>query len=212
MNRLALAAAVISAVSFAQEVKVDCPAGMHFVTNKGCVANIQKAACPGGTHFESGKCVANIDTSCPAGMHFVTGTGCVPGSGGAVATAAPPPPARAAKNDAPPPPPARPAEAETGGKKKKKGGTFSSGFSDRLQASCAGLDVEVHGGARFAGVRAMLLVEGSKMGDDAIVDVGQTSVISGKHGKQNVELKVQQGLWGTRYTLKVDGVECRLTK
>lgn len=82
----------------------------------------------------------------------------------------------------------------------------------RLQANCAGLDVEVHGGARFAGVRAMLLVDGSKMGNDVNVDVGQTDYITGKQGKQNVELKVQQGLWGTRYTLKVDGVECRLTK
>ena len=26
------------------------------------------------------------------------------------------------------------------------------------------------------------------------------------------DFKVQQGLWGTRYTVKVDGAECRLTK
>jgi hypothetical protein len=210
MNRLAaLAASVISAVSLAQDVKVDCPAGMHFVTNKGCVANIQKAApaCPGGTHLEGNKCVANIDTSCPAGMHFVTGTGCVANSGGgAVATTATPPP--------PPPPPERPAPAaeEESNGKKKKGGTFQSGFSNRLQANCAGIPFEVHGGARFTGVRAMLLVDGTKMGDDLDVNVGETKSITGAHGKKNVELKVQQGLWGTRYTLKVDGVECKLTK
>ena len=211
MNRLAaLAASVISAVSFAQEVQVDCPAGMHFVTNKGCVANIQKAACPGGTHLEGNKCVANIDTSCPAGMHFVAGTGCVANSGGAVATATPPPPpARPAKAEAPPPPPPPAAEPTN---KKKKGGTFSSGFSDRLQATCAGLDVEVHGAARFTGGRAMMLVGGVKMGNEVNVNVGDIAYITGKQGKQNVELKVHQGLWGTRYTPKVDGVECRLTK
>ncbi len=49
---------------------------MHFVSNKGCVANIAPS-CPGGTKLENGKCVAILDTSCPAGMHFVTGTGCV---------------------------------------------------------------------------------------------------------------------------------------
>ncbi len=58
----------------------------------------------------------------------------------------------------------------------------------------------------------MLLVDGRKMGEEENVDVGQTRNITGKHGKQEVDLKVQQGLWGTRYTLRVDGVECRLAK
>lgn len=210
MNRLAaLAAAVLSAVSAAQDVKVDCPAGMHFVTNKGCVANIQKTApsCPGGTHLDGNKCVANIDTSCPAGMHFVAGTGCVANGGSVAANSTPPPPP--ARPETPPPPPPQP---EDNNGKKKKGGTFQSGFSNRLQATCSGIPFEVHGGARFTGVRAMLLVDGTKMGEDLDVNVGETKSITGAHAKKNIELKVQQGLWGTRYTLKVDGVECKLGK
>lgn len=199
MLRPAALATVLSAVALAgPEVKIDCPAGMHFVKDKGCLANVApKIECPGGTHFENGKCVAIIDTSCPAGMHFVTGTGCVAGAGKQQKTAA----------ETPPPPPERPEP--TG---KKKGGTFSSGFSDRLQATCAGLPIEVHGGTRLTGVRAMLLVDGRKMGDEQDVNVGQTKSISGKHGTKAVDLTVQQGLWGTRYTLKVDGTECKLTK
>ncbi len=200
MNRLsALAVVLLGAAGLAApEVKIDCPGGMHFVKNKGCVANLApKVDCPGGTHFEGGKCVAIIDTSCPAGMHFVSGTGCV-----ASAKAAEP-----AKAAPPPPPPERPEPAG-----KKKGGTFSSGFSDRLQATCGGLAIEVHGGARFTGVRAMLLVDGRKMGDDLDVNVGETKTITGKQGSKAVDFKVQQGLWGTRYTLRVDGTECRLSK
>lgn len=204
MNRLAaLASTVLSAVAFAgPEVQIDCPAGMHFVKNKGCVANVApKVECPGGTRFEGGKCVAIIDTSCPAGMHFVAGTGCVAKVGSAQKTAEAPPP--------PPPSRPEPAAEPTG---KKKGGTFSTGFSDRLQATCGGLPIEVHGGTRLTGVRAMLLVDGRKLGDDQDVNVGETRNITGKHGKQDVDLKIQQGLWGTRYTLKVDGTECKLTK
>lgn len=206
MNRLAaLASSVLSAVVLAgPEVQIECPAGMHFVKDKGCVAKIApQVECPGGTHFQGGKCVAIIDTSCPAGMHFVAGTGCVAGGGKKQAKA----------SEAPPPPPERPEadpkKAPTG---KKKGGTFSTGFSDRLSATCGGLDVEVHGGTRLTGVRAMLLVDGRKLGDEQDVNVGQTKYISGKQGKQEVQLTVQQGLWGTRYTLKVDGTECKLTK
>ncbi|MDP2269308.1 MAG: hypothetical protein Q8K32_01180 [Archangium sp.] len=205
MIRLAaLAVCAFSAVTLADpEVKIDCPAGMHFVKDKGCVANVgPKVACPGGTHFEGGKCVAIIDTSCPAGMHFVTGTGCVAGGKAAPKKTA----------EAPPPPPPERPEAEPTEKKKKKGGTFSSGFSDRLQASCGGLEVEVHGGPRLTGVRAMLLVDDRKVGDEQDVNVGQTKTITGKVGKQDVALLIQQGLWGTRYTLKVDGTECRLSK
>ena len=199
MNRpAALAVVLLSAAALADpEVVIDCPAGMHFVKDKGCVANVApKVDCPGGTRFEGGKCVAIIDTSCPAGMHFVSGTGCV-----AKARAAAP-----VKTAEPAPAP----EPEPTGK--KKGGTFSSGFSDRLQANCGGLAVEVHGGARLTGVRAMLLVDGRKMGDDLEVNVGQTKNITGKQGNKAVDFKVQQGLWGTRYTLKVDGTECRLSK
>lgn len=203
MNRLAaLIICLLSAVALAgPEVQVDCPAGMHFVKNKGCVANVA-AQCPGGTRFEGGKCVAIIDTSCPAGMHFVTGTGCVANGGAQKTAEAPPPP--------PPPRPAEPAAEPTG---KKKGGTFSGGFgSDRLQATCGGIPIEVYGGSRLTGVRAMLIVDGRKMGDDQDVNVGETRSITGKHGKQDVDLKIQQGLWGTRYTLKVDGTECKLAK
>ena len=201
MNRLAaVAATVLCAVAYAgPEVKIDCPGGMHFVTNKGCVANLaQKAECPGGTHFEGGKCVAMIDTSCPAGMHFVAGTGCV---------ARKQAPAQPAAEATPPPPPDRPEP--TG---KKKGGTFTSGFVDRLQANCAGIPIEVHGAPRLTGTRAMLLVDGRKMGEEQNVDVGETRNISGTHGKQAVDLRVQQGFWGTRYTLRVDGAECKLSK
>src|SRR3990167_5589055 len=101
MNRLSpLAVALLGAAALAEpEVQIDCPGGMHFVKDKGCVANV--AACPGGTRFEGGKCVAIIDTSCPAGMQFVAGTGCV-------ATAAKSPkaaPAKTQEPSAPPPPP-----------------------------------------------------------------------------------------------------------
>lgn len=197
MNRaIAVTTCLLSSLSFAgPEVQIDCPAGTHFVTGKGCLANIAaKVECPGGTRYDGKKCVAVVDTSCPAGMHFVAGTGCVAGKAAAV--------------EAPPPPPERPDEPA----KKKKGGTFSSGFSDRLGATCAGLDIEVHGGTRLTGVRAMLLVDGRKVGDEQDVNVGQTKSISGKQGKKAVDLTIQQGLWGTRYTLKVDGVECKLTK
>lgn len=200
MKRLAaIAASLLSATTLAEpEVKIDCPAGMHFVTNKGCVANLApKVVCPGGTHFEGGKCVAIIDTSCPAGLHFVAGTGCV---ASAKAT-----PVKTA--DAPPPPPERPEP--TG---KKKGGTFSSGFSDRLVSTCGGLAIEVHGGARLTGVTAMLLADGKKIGDELAVNVGETKSLTGKQGGKELDFKVQQGLWGTRYTVKVDGTECRLTK
>lgn len=72
MLRPAALATVLSAVALAgPEVKIDCPAGMHFVKDKGCLANVApKVECPGGTHFENGRCVAIIDTSCPAGMHL----------------------------------------------------------------------------------------------------------------------------------------------
>jgi hypothetical protein len=70
----------------------------------------------------------------------------------------------------------------------------------------------VHGGARFTGVRAMMLVDGKKLGEEVNVNVGKTETISGKVGGKSVDLKVQQGLWGTRYTLTVDGTECKLGK
>jgi hypothetical protein len=202
MNRLvAVAVASLGAVAFAgPEVSVECPAGTEFVKNKGCVAKIAAAPeCPGGTRFDGKKCVAIVDTSCPAGMTFVAGTGCVQGKATASAKG---------KTDAPPPPPPAAKEEDKG----KKGGTFQSGFSNRLSASCAGHDFEVHGGARFTGVRAMMLVDGKKLGEEVNVNVGKTDTISGKVGGKNVDLKVQQGLWGTRYTLTVDGTECKLGK
>lgn len=187
MFRLSLAVVCCSAaVAFADpEVVVDCPAGMHFVTNKGCVANIAPK-CPGGTKFTNGKCVAIVDTSCPAGMHFVTGTGCVQG------------------NEEP-----TPAPAPSG----KKGGTFSGNpFSDVLQTTCAGLHFEVNGGSRLTGVRAQLLVDGTRLASEELVDVGQIKHIEGTVKGKRIDLKVQQALFGTRYTLNVDGEECRLTK
>lgn len=199
MNRAAaLVVSLLSLGAFAgPEVKIDCPAGTHFVKDKGCLAKVAEAPeCPGGTRFDGSKCVALVDTSCPAGLRFVAGTGCVAGKKD-----------KPAKAEAPPPPPERPEPAS-----KKKGGTFSSGFSDRLSATCGGLAVEVHGGTRLTGVRAMLLVGGQKLGEDQDVNVGETRSISGKHGGKAVDLRIQQGLWGTRYTLKVDGTECKLTK
>ena len=208
MNRLVvLAVSSWALAAFAgPEVEVECPAGMEFVKNKGCVAKIAAAPeCPGGTRFDGKKCVAIIDTSCPAGMTFVAGTGCVAGK--ATATA---------KTDSPPPPPPRPEPAakkeDKDDDKNKKGGTFQSGFSNRLTATCNGHEFEVHGGARFAGVRAMMLVDGKKFGDEVNVNVGKTANIAGKVGSKNVDLKVQQGMWGTRYTLTIDGTECKLGK
>lgn len=175
-----------SAVAFAEpEVVVDCPAGMHFVKNKGCVANVAPK-CPGGTKLENGKCIAIIDTSCPAGMHFVAGTGCV---------------AKVTEEPAP-------APAKT-----KKGGTFSGNpFSDRLQATCSGLHFEVQGAPRLTGVRAQLLVEGTRLQDEELVDIGDIKRIEGVVKGKRIELKIQQAVFGTRYTLNVDGEECRLGK
>ncbi|MGV3624377.1 MAG: hypothetical protein ACO1OB_26390 [Archangium sp.] len=203
MFRLVIAAVSCSAaVAFADpEVVVDCPAGMHFVENKGCVANIAPK-CPGGTKFENGKCVAIVDTSCPAGMHFVGGTGCVANSAKAVAKTTTPPP---------PPPPA--AEAEPAPAKGKKGGTFSGNiFSDRLQATCASLHFEVQGAPRLTGVRAQLLVDGMRLSDEQLLDIGDIKHIEGVVKGKRVDLKIQQAVFGTRYTLNVDGEECRLGK
>lgn len=186
MFRFVIAVVGCSAVvAFAgPEVVVDCPAGMHFVENKGCVANVAPK-CPGGTKFENGKCVALIDTSCPAGMHFVAGTGCV---------------AKVAE------PVAAPAPA-----KGKKGGTFSGNpFSDRLQATCAGLHFEVQGAPRLTGVRAQLLVEGTRIQDEELVDIGDVKHIEGVVKGKRIDLKIHQAVFGTRYTLNVDGEECRL--
>ena len=190
-----------AAVAFADpEVVVDCPAGMHFVENKGCVANIAPK-CPGGTRLEGNKCVAIVDTSCPKGMHFVSGTGCVAGSTTTTAKAAPTP--------APAPEP-EPAPAPAKG---KKGGTFSGNpFSDRLQATCSGLHFEVQGAPRLTGVRAQLLVEGTRISDEELLDVGDVKHIEGTVKGKRIDLKIQQALFGTRYTLNVDGVECRLGK
>lgn len=187
-TRLAAVVVVVSGLSLAgPPVQIDCPAGTEFVEGRGCVAKIATVDCPKGTRFDGKKCVALVDTSCPAGMHFVAGTGCVAGGESA------------------------PAPQEE--KKKKKGGTFSGGFTgDRLAATCAGATFEVFGSARLTGVHALLLVEGTRMGDEVDVDVGQDRTITGKHGGKAVELKVQQGLFGTRYTLKVGGVECKLSK
>lgn len=208
MNRLlAVAVASLGAVAVAgPEVSVECPAGTEFVKNKGCVAKIAAAPeCPGGTRFDGKKCVAIVDTSCPAGMHFVTGTGCVQGKG-----------TTTAKADAPPPPPSRPepapAKEEQDDGKKKKGGTFQSGFSNRLVATCSGHDFEVLGRSKFVGAGVMLLADGAKAGDEIDVKVGQTKNITGKAGGKAYDLKVQQGMWGTRYTLTVDGKECKLGK
>ncbi|MFZ5438520.1 MAG: hypothetical protein ACOZQL_00860 [Myxococcota bacterium] len=188
-TRTALLAVVVSAVSLAgPPVQIDCPAGTQFIEGRGCVAKIATAECPKGTQFDGKKCVALVDTSCPAGMHFVAGTGCVAGG----AAEAPAPAAQ---------------------EKKKKGGTFSGGFTgDRLAATCAGATFEVFGSGRLTGVHALLLVDGTRLGDEVDVDVGQTRTITGKHGAKAVELKVQQGLFGTRYTLLVGGAECKLTK
>lgn len=186
MLRLVTFVVCCSAVAFADpEVVVDCPAGTHFVTNKGCVANIAPK-CPGGTRLEHGKCVALVDTSCPAGMHFVAGTGCVEK-----------PAARpTAKAEPAPAPEAAPARG-------KKGGTFSGGtfsgnpFSDFLQASCAGLKFEVQGGSRLTGVRAQLLVDGTRLASEELVDVGQIKHIEGTVKGKRIDLKVQQALFGT---------------
>jgi hypothetical protein len=208
MNRLVvLAVSSLALAAFAgPEVEVECPAGMEFVKNKGCVAKIAAAPeCPGGTRFDGKKCVAIIDTSCPAGMHFVAGTGCVAGK----ATAA-------AKTESPPPPPPRPeptpAPAKEEDAKNKKGGTFQSGFSNRLVASCNGHDFEVLGRSKIIGAGVMLLTDGTKVGEEIDVKMGQTKNIEGKVGGTSYDLKVQQGMWGTRYTLSVNGKECKLGK
>lgn len=193
------------------EVQIDCPAGTHFVKDKGCVANVAaKVECPGGTRFDGKKCVALVDTSCPAGMHFVAGTGCVQGA--ASAPPPPPPQPKKASSDTPPPPPARPAAAAEP-ENTKKGGTFSSGLgSDRLHATCGGVSVDVYGGARLTGVRATLMVNGTRVGNEEIVDLGETKHITGKAAGKSVDLRITQAMFGTRYLLKVDGSECKLTK
>jgi hypothetical protein len=95
----------------------------------------------------------------------------------------------------------------------KKGGTFSGNpFSDRLRATCGGLSAEVHGGSRLTGVRAMLMVNGTRVGNEENVDVGETRHITGTVGGKAVDLRVTQGMFGTRYLLRVDGTECRLGK
>lgn len=207
MTRLASVVTLFSALAVAApEVKIDCPAGTEFVKDKGCVAKIAAAPeCPGGTRFDGSKCVALVDTSCPAGMHFVPGTGCVPGKAAAVAAKAPAP-AKAAPAPAP-----APAEPEKDGKKKREG-TFDSGFRDRLKATCGGHAFEVHAGSKLIGGAVMLLADGTKFGDEVEIGVGQTKNIAGKLGARAVDLKIEQGLWGTRYTLKVDGTECKLGK
>ncbi|MBL8910781.1 MAG: hypothetical protein JNM17_08785 [Archangium sp.] len=207
------------------EVQIDCPGGTHFVKDKGCVANVApKVECPGGTRFDGKKCVAIVDTSCPAGMHFVAGTGCVQGSPAVQAKAdpntpppppAPPAPAKkvAANPDAPPPPPSRPSAPAPEPENTKKGGTFSSGLgSDRLHASCSGATFDVYGGARLTGVRATLMANGTRIGNEEVVDLGQTKHITGKVGSKSVDLRITQAMFGTRYVLKVDGTECKLSK
>ncbi|MFT3710723.1 MAG: hypothetical protein QM817_24125 [Archangium sp.] len=197
------------------EVQIDCPAGTHFVKDKGCQANVAaKVECPGGTRFDGKKCVAIVDTSCPAGMHFVAGTGCVQNTEKTAAAQPPPPPAQAKKSsDTPPPPPSRPAQPSAEPENNKKGGTFSANpFSDRLHGNCSGVEFDVYGGARFSGVRAWLMADGARVGNEEVVNVGDTKHITGKAKGKAVDLRVTQGMFGTRYMLKVDGTECRLGK
>ena len=198
--RVILCLVSLSAVhSFAgPEVSIECPAGTHFVKNKGCQATIATAApsCPGGTKFDGKKCIALVDTSCPAGMKFVAGTGCV-ARNQVVAMAAPGP--------APAPAPAP--------ENVRKGGTFAGGFlGDRLRSNCNGIEFDVLGGSRLTGVRAMLMANGTRVGSEEDVNVGQTRHITGSVGDKAVDLRVTQALFGTRYVLKVDGAECRLGK
>ncbi len=197
--RLVLCLVTLGAAhAFAEpEVSIECPAGTHFVKNKGCQANIAAAApaCPGGTKFDGKKCVAIVDTSCPAGMSFVAGTGCVAKK----QVAAPAPVAE----PAPTPPP----------ENVKKGGTFAGGFlGDRLQSSCNGIAFEVYGGSRLTGVRAMLMADGTRVGSEEDVNVGETRHITGTVGGKAVDLRVTQALFGTRYLLRVAGAECKLSK
>jgi hypothetical protein len=207
MISLALATLVLAQQP---EVQIDCPAGTHFVKDKGCQANVAaKVECPGGTRFDGKKCVALVDTSCPAGLHFVAGTGCVQN---AEKAATPPPAPKKVASDTPPPPPARPtqpAEPEN----EKKGGTFSANpFSDRFHATCGGVQFDVYGGARFSGVRAWLMADGTRVGNEEVVNVGDTKHITGKAKGKAVDLRVTQAVFGTRYVLKVDGTECRLSR
>lgn len=206
MRVFAVLVAALSLPALADpEVAIECPAGTHFVKDKGCQANIvAPPTCPGGTKFDGKKCVAVVDTSCPDGMKFVTDTGCV-------ASEAAPAPVAKKKTEAPPAPPAKPASPPP--ENEKKGGTFSGNpFGDRLRSSCGGITFEVHGGARVTGVRAMLLANGARVGPEEVVNVGETRHITGTVSGKAVDLRITQAVFGTRYVLKVAGTECKLAK
>jgi hypothetical protein len=206
---LAVLVSLAALSAFAEpEVVIECPAGTHFVKDKGCQANIAEApACPRGTKFDGKKCVALVDTSCPAGMKFVAGTGCV-------ATAeAPKAPAKKPTSSAPPPPPPPPPPVEPAPENDKKGGTFSGNpFRDRLRATCDGVPFEVHGGPRLTAVRATLLANGTRVGLEEVIGIGETRHITGTVGGKEVDLRITQAVFGTRYLLKVAGTECKLGK
>jgi hypothetical protein len=197
-----IALTLFATVSVAQpEVVVDCPAGMHFVKGKGCAANIgQQPTCPAGTRFAGGKCMAIIDTSCPAGMHFVEGTGCLASAKKETKPAAKPV-EKATKEE---------VKEEPSDGKQKKSGSFSGGFSDHFKAECSGHAVEVLGRSKIIGGAVMFMIDDKKIGDEISIGVGQTKNIEGAVGGKQFNLKVQQGLWGTRYTVTVNGTECKL--
>jgi hypothetical protein len=210
MTRVLVVLVTLSALpGFAEpEVAIECPAGTHFVKDKGCQANIAAApTCPGGTKFDGKRCVAIVDTSCPAGMKFVAGTGCV------ASAESPPPPKKKVSDSTPPPPPPRPAEPAASPEDEKKGGTFSGNpFRDRLRATCDGITFEVHGGPRLTAVRAMLMANGTRVGPEEVVGIGESKHITGTVSGKAVDLRITQAVFGTRYLLKVAGTECKLGK
>jgi hypothetical protein len=159
--------------------------------------------CPEGAHFDGRKCVLVLDPICPASEKFVPGRGCVPVAPVPVNKFGPKPEVMHSTPSTASPAPETPP--------KEKGGSFRAGFTIRLQGNCAGVPIEVHGGARFTGVKAMLLIDGKKAGDEVNVNIGQTKNVEQLFGSKKVNLKVQQGVWGARYTVTVDGVECKLS-
>jgi hypothetical protein len=199
MNRLAaLAASLLSALALgAPEVKVDCPAGMHFVKDKGCVANV----------------VARPSTSSIARTPVRRVPPCT--SMGMPAQVAWSRSEKPLEN-------VPPFFLPEGSGRSGGGGGASADFSCVFPSTqpvpvtkCmpAGQDVSMIA-THLPPSRCVPPGHstGRKVGDEQDVNVGETKSITGKHGVKEVDLKIQQGLWGTRYTLKVDGTECKLAK
>lgn len=106
------------------------------------------------------------------------------------------------------------AGAASSAQKKEGGGpaqtSAAMGFSDHLTAECGGHRFDVWARSTLLGGNFMLQIDGKEV-QRRDVNVGQLETLSGKAGGASASLTVNQGAFGTDYSLTVGGKRCPLT-